>query len=60
MKKKKHFEMNLNFVFYIIRTREADCPEFSTLSLAVFIMSVIAWQIQTRPNLELKTQPLFA
>ena len=30
------------------------CAEFSTLSLAVFIMSVIVWSRQARPHLELK------
>jgi hypothetical protein len=33
--------------------------EFSTLSQAVFVMSVIAWRRQARPHLELKTQPWF-
>jgi hypothetical protein len=35
------------------------CAEFSTLSLAVFVMSVIEWHLQARPHLELKTQPRF-
>ncbi len=29
--------------------------KFSTLSLAVFVMSVIMWHSQARPHLELKT-----
>ncbi len=30
--------------------------KFSTLSWAVFVISVIAWQTQARPHLELKIQ----
>jgi hypothetical protein len=33
--------------------------KFSTLSLAVFVMSIIAWYRQTRSYLKLKTQPRF-
>jgi hypothetical protein len=33
--------------------------EFSTYSLAVFVMSVIAWHTHARPQLELKTRPRF-
>ncbi len=33
---------------------KVDWDEFSTLSLTVFIMSVIVWSRQARPHLELK------
>jgi hypothetical protein len=33
--------------------------EFSTLSLAVFVMSAIAWYRQVHPHLDLKTRPMF-
>ncbi len=33
--------------------------EFSTLSLAVFVVNEIAWHTQARSSLELKTQPKF-
>jgi hypothetical protein len=33
--------------------------EFSTLSYAVFVMSVFAWHAKACPHLELKTQPSF-
>ncbi len=33
--------------------------KFSTLSSAVLVVSAIAWHIQERPHLELKSQPKF-
>ncbi len=35
------------------------CAEFSTLSWAVFVMSVIAWHTHASPHLELKTLSRF-
>jgi len=35
------------------------CAEFSTLSQAVFVMSVIKLHRQARPRLELRTRPRF-
>jgi hypothetical protein len=34
--------------------------KFSTLSLAVFVISIIAWHTQARPSLELKIRPRYS